>query len=159
MPLHPALVHVPLAAAVLLPTLALATLLWPKRVPVPWSFFPLCQLALSAALYGVMTTGEAEAELLRQVGFPSEPLEAHANLAQISLLGSLVLLFPAALAVRSGRTAILRRALFVLAQTALAASVVLAGRDGGRLVYEHDAPAHRLRALRENNVPNMRKPQ
>ena len=145
MPLHPALVHVPLAAAAILPGLALAVLIWPKRLGVPWSFFPIAQLLLCASLYGVMAAGQSEAELVLQAGFRREILDRHADLAELSVLVSLGVLLPAAWAVRPGRSALARRCFFVLAQLALAFIVVWTGREGGRLVYEHDAPRFRMR--------------
>lgn len=151
MPLHPILVHIPLALALLLPILTTAMLIWPEALRISWKLFPIAQIILCAALYAAMATGEADMSMLIAAGFPREPAEHHASLAQAALVGSLLLLFPAMWTIRSGPGVNARRWFFVLAQATLAAMIVFTGSAGGALVYEHDAPQFRIRAVKKES--------
>ena len=145
LPLHPAIVHLPLALAFVMPALAVwfCWALWTGRPPYPrWATVVALQAILLVAGLAAMNTGEREEDRVERL-VPHAALEQHEALAEqfvwatagTLLLAGLVLLF---------RKPAMRRTLTVatIAGTVVvAASAVRAGRAGGRLVYEHNAGA------------------
>jgi uncharacterized membrane protein len=142
-PLHPALVHVPLGLAMAVPLVALLVLLGTWR-----GWFPRRAWLLVVVLQGVMlvggaaayNTGEKEGDLVGGI-VEDAPVEAHEEAAEVfmlvaagSFVFSLVLLF-----FESNGLVPLG---YVVA-TALAGVVLLLGARlghlGGRLVYIHGA--------------------
>ncbi len=150
MPLHPALVHLPLALGVILPIVTGILMARGPRVTGLWKAVPGLQLLFVAALYAAMASGEADGELIQAAGFPKEPVEAHERLGQAALVAALVAVLPAALAVKTVPRVMLARTALLLVQVCAAVLVLWAGREGGRLVYEHLAPTFRLRALQKD---------
>lgn len=143
MPLHPAIVHLPLALAILMPLVAtgFAWALWTGRIrPRAW----LAVVAFQALLFGsgivATRTGEAEEERVENV-VQESALHAHEELAdQFVWAGGLTL-------VLAGLVLVVRRpaAVRTLAAGVVAATVVVAGMGlrvghaGGQLVYVHGA--------------------
>lgn len=145
LPLHPAVVHLPLALSVLMPVFAIgfAWALWTGRVRThAW----VAVVALQAVLFGsamfATRTGGAEEDRVEGV-VPRSAIHQHEELAEqfvwasgVALgLTGLVLVFRRPLAAR------------VLTLTAVAATAVVAGfglrvgHAGGQLVYVHGAAA------------------
>lgn len=145
MPLHPAIVHLPLALAILMPLLAsgFAWALWTRRArPRAW----LAVVALQALLLGsgivATRTGEAEEDRVERV-VQESALHQHEELAeQFVWAGGLTF-------VLAGLVLVVRRpaAGRALAAAVVAATLVVAalglrvGHAGGQLVYVHGAAA------------------
>lgn len=143
MPLHPAIVHLPLALAILMPLIAssFGWALWSGRIrPRSW----LAVVALQALLFGsgiaATRTGEAEEDRVEHV-VQESALHRHEELAeQFVWAGGLTLLL-------AGLVLIVRRpaGTRALIAAAVAATLVVAalglrvGHAGGQLVYVHGA--------------------
>lgn len=145
MPLHPKLVHLPIALAALMPIMSLGLLLLWIRGILPrrtWFIALTLQAMLVGSAYLALRTGEADEERVEMV-VPAAALEAHEEAAEVFMGGAVVALalFAAAAAVRRERGA------RVLAGGAVVASLVVlalgyrVGEAGGALVYRHGAAA------------------
>lgn len=143
LPLHPKLVHLPIALALLMPVLSAGLLLaWirdllPRRT---WVVAAVLQAVLVASSVAAMRSGEAEEEVVEKV-VAETAIEAHEEAAEAftwTAAGVLVLfvagaVLPGAAAARGAATA-----------ATVATLVVLflgyrTGQAGGGLVYEHGA--------------------
>lgn len=141
--IHPKLVHLPMALAVLMPLLATGLLLswwrgWlPGRV---WWVAVVGQVLLVATGYLALETGEADEERVERV-VAEEHIETHEHAAQEFMLAAAIglALFLAAGLVRRERPA------QALALGALLATLVVlvlgfrVGEAGGALVYKYGA--------------------
>lgn len=145
LPLHPAIVHLPLGLAFIIPALAagFAWALWTGRVrPRAWAVIVVLQLALFGGALVAMSTGEREEDRVEAL-VPDSALEQHEMYADrfvwatgVTLgLATLVLLFRRTVAVRMLASATVAGSLVV------AASAVLVGHAGAKLVYVHNAGA------------------
>jgi uncharacterized membrane protein len=143
MPLHPKLVHLPIALAVLMPLLSLGLLVAWWRGALQrrtWVIVVALQGLLVATGVIGLRTGETDEERVERV-VPEAAIEAHEEAAETFVVGSGVVLAVALLAavVRPERRAL------VLAAAASAGTLVVlllgyrTGEAGGRLVYEHGA--------------------
>lgn len=145
MPLHPKLVHLPIALAVLMPMLSLGLLLAWWRGALPrrtWILVIAFQGLLVASGFAALRTGEQDEERVERV-VPEAAIEAHEEAAELFVIGGGVVF---ALALGAG---VVRRERIALAGAALATAgtvVVLGlgyrtGQAGGELVYRHGAAA------------------
>lgn len=145
LPLHPALVHLPLALAFVMPILAIgfAWASWTERIrPRSWIAVVALQAVLLAAGLVAMNTGEREEDRVERI-VPEAALEQHEEYASqfvwatgvTLVLAALVLVTPKRTIVRSLTVATVAGSLVV------AAAAVRVGDAGGRLVYEHNAGA------------------
>jgi uncharacterized membrane protein len=153
-PLHPLVVHLPLALAILLPLLTAGALLawWKGWLPGrrSWAVIVALQALLTASAWAALQTGQAEGERV-EATVGEGVLEAHEEAAEIFLgtsAGVLVLALLAAL-IPGQRVP---RLVATLALAGMVAATVLAvrvGEAGGDLVFRHGAasayaspPAH-----------------
>jgi uncharacterized membrane protein len=142
-PLHPAVVHLPIALALLVPLVAAFALLAARLGLVPtrgWAFVVLLQALLVASAWLALETGEDEEERAEKV-VAERHIEDHEERAERLMIGAVVGLLALGAGLAPGRTgAVARPAGLVLALgvAALAADV---GHSGGALVYEHGAAA------------------
>ena len=146
MPLHPFLVHLPIALALLMPILAAAALVagWRGWLPVRrvWAAVVALQALLLAGVVVALRSGEAEEERVEAIVSESS-LEQHEVLAQRLLIVTGMVLLVAALplvlrSVRRARAAALLAIFGMLTVTALALQT---GKAGGELAYRHGAAA------------------
>lgn len=149
-PLHPAVVHLPLALAFLLPLIAAAIWLGQSRLRWPENLGLLVvglQLLLTLSSFAVLKTGEIEDELIGD-RLPHAALHEHEEAAEVfawATLGALALsLLPLLLEQR--RLRILLSSAALVAMIVVAGLAVKTGKAGGELVYDHDAPGLRLEA-------------
>jgi uncharacterized membrane protein len=144
-PLHPALVHLPLGLAFLLPllTLGFAWALWKSHIRVrSWLLIVILQAVLLGAGFVAMNTGEREGERVERV-VPHAAIEQHEELAEQFIwttgttlaIASAVLLFRRRAAVRALSAAA------VIGTFVVAAAALRVGHAGGQLVYVHNAGA------------------
>lgn len=143
MPLHPAIVHLPLGLAILMPLIAggFAWALWTGRIrPRAW----LAVVAFQALLFGsgllATRTGEAEEDRVENV-VQESALHAHEELADQFVWGGGLTLVLAGLVLVVRRPAALRTlvAVVVAATVVVAAMGLRVGHAGGQLVYVHGA--------------------
>ena len=145
LPLHPAIVHLPLGLAFVMPVLAIgfAWALWKGRArAASWLTIVALQAVLLGAGLVAMNTGEREEDRAERV-VPKAALHQHEELAEefvwaaggTLLLAALVLVFRRPAASRALATAT------VLGTIVVTASAVRVGHAGGQLVYKHNAGA------------------
>jgi uncharacterized membrane protein len=144
-PLHPALVHIPLGLAFVIPILAigLSWAFWKGRLrPRLWLILVLSLGALLAAGLLALKTGQQEGERIENV-VPETAIETHEEYAEqfLWVTGITLVLAAGVLAVR--RPAAVRALTFatVFGSLAITAMAIRVGHAGGELVYVHNAGA------------------
>ena len=145
LPLHPAIVHLPLGLAFIMPALAIGFgwALWKGRIrPRAWMAIVALQAVLLGAGLVAMNTGEREEHRV-EAAVPEAALEQHeAYAAQfVWAIGATLVLATLVLAFRGGAAARALTLATVAGTVVVAASAVRVGHAGGRLVYEHNAGA------------------
>lgn len=142
-PLHPAVVHFPMALAALLPLSALVGL-WAIRRDGRATHIWAVPLALAVLLTGTgwlaLQTGEQEEERVEEI-VGDDPIHEHEEAAERFLLlsGVVTLLFGAGLA--KGTLGSSARLLATVGSVAVLAAGIQTGHAGGELVYGHNAGA------------------
>lgn len=143
LPLHPKLVHLPIALAILIPVIGAAVLLawwrgrWPRST---WWGVVALQAALLGSGLAARASGETDEERVEKV-VAEAAIEEHEEAADVFLIGAAVAL-AAAIAGGVVRAAGPARA---IAGAAVAATLVVGwlgyrvGAAGGALVYQHGA--------------------
>ena len=145
LPLHPAIVHLPLGLAFVMPALAIwyAWALWNGRAQSrTWATIVALQAVLLGAGLAAMNTGEREEQRVERV-VPDAALEQHEALAEqfVWATGATLLFATLVLVSRRARAARALTTATVVGTLKVAASAVRVGHAGGRLVYEHNAGA------------------
>jgi uncharacterized membrane protein len=142
-PLHPAVVHLPIALAVLLPALALLGAVTIQRRIVPprtWLGVLLLQAVLVGSGWLALETGEAQEERVEQV-VAERHIEDHEERAERFQLAAGVTLAVLAAGLLPGAVGGVARGVSVVATLAVLAAGVQVGHSGGELVYRHGAAA------------------
>jgi uncharacterized membrane protein len=140
-PLHPAVVHMPMALAALVPLLALLGVLVIRSGWLPvraWSAIVLLQALLVGSGALAVTTGEQEEERVEAVVSESR-IEPHEEQAERFLVASAVGLLVSALGLIGGRAGAVARLTTVLVAAGVLAAGIAVGHSGGELVYRHGA--------------------
>ena len=145
LPLHPKIVHLPIALAVLLPLLTSGVLfaIWrdwlPKRA---WTLVVIGQLLLVGSGVLALRTGEDDEERVERV-VPEAVLEAHAEAGERFVWGGGLLLgitlLP--LLLRNRRAVLTTGAVCLAGTFGVLALGYAVGQLGGELVYRHNAAA------------------
>jgi uncharacterized membrane protein len=142
-PLHPAVVHFPIALAVLAPILAVivgAAVRASAVAPRAWALVVLFQALLAGSAWLALETGEREEERVEEVvaeRYIEEHEDAAKRLLALAVLGLVVSLG----GVASGTVGGAARVATVLAGAAALAGAISVGHSGGELVYRHGAGA------------------
>lgn len=143
LPLHPALVHLPLGIVVLLPivTIVLSLLFWRKSIQKPaFILIALLHGILTISSYVAIETGEDEEKRVQKlvgkevVHEHEEKAELFASSTLIPLILTLTLFIPAGIKLFQINLGVL----FVM-QIALVFLAYDVGHSGGELVYRHGA--------------------
>lgn len=140
-PLHPAMVHLPIALAVLMPALALLTAVVIRMKVVPprtWIAVLLLQAALVGSGWMALETGEEQEDRVEHV-VAERHIEEHEELAERFQLAGIVALVIVGAGLLPGATGGLARGAAVLATLAVLAAGVQVGHSGGELVYRYGA--------------------
>lgn len=140
-PLHPAVVHLPIALAVVVPGLAVLGTLLIHRGFLParsWGLVVLLQALLVGSGWLALETGEEEEERVERV-VAERHIEAHEEAAERFLIVAAVGLLATAAGLLPRRAGALGRGIGTLATFAALAAGVSVGHSGGALVYEHGA--------------------
>jgi uncharacterized membrane protein len=148
-PLHPAIVHIPLGLAVVIPLVALVMVWAVYRGKLPSRAFALV-LGLQAIVVGAgfvaMNTGEADEERVERV-VPESAIEEHEEAGELFVWVSVVTLVLAGLATFTRKRASTSLMLATATAGILAAGLGLrAGHEGGELVYVHGAASAHTQA-------------
>lgn len=140
-PLHPAVVHLPIALAVLIPGLALLGILMIHKGFLPsrsWALIVLLQVLLVGSGWLARETGEDQEERVERV-VAERHIEAHEEAAErffrLATLGLLVV----GVGLLPGRTGTIGRVAGTVVTLAVLAAGVSVGHSGGELVYKHGA--------------------
>jgi uncharacterized membrane protein len=141
--LHPKIVHMPIALAVLIPFLSAGVLLawWRSWLPRrTWLVALSLQGVLVASSFAALQTGEADEEAVEAV-VPERFIEAHEEAAEVFMwaAAAALLLFLGASAVRDERLAGGLATASVVAAFVVLGLGYRVGEAGGALVYEHGA--------------------
>lgn len=140
-PLHPAVVHLPLALAVLMPLLSLLAALSiradaaPRRV---WLVILLLQALLVGSAWFAGETGEEQDERVERI-VAERHIEAHHEAAERMLLAAAVVLAIAAAGLLGGGPGGVARIATVVASLVVLAAALQVGHRGGELVYRYGA--------------------
>jgi uncharacterized membrane protein len=145
LPLHPALVHVPLGLAFVLPALAIgfSWALWTGRTRSrAWLTIVLLQAVLLGAGLVALNTGQHEEERV-EFTVPKAAIETHEAYAELFLwttggtlaVAAIVLFLRHPVAIRTLTT------VTVLGTFLVAGAALRVGHAGGQLVYVHNAGA------------------
>jgi hypothetical protein len=145
LPLHPKLVHLPIALAVIVP-LVMAGLLatwWRGALPRrTWWIAAALQALLVVSGLAALQSGEADEERV-EGAVPEAAIEAHEEAAEGFLIGAAIVLVVAVGAgvVRGRGAALGLAALASVGSLAVLGLGYRTGDAGGRLVYQHGAAA------------------
>ena len=140
-PLHPAVVHLPIALALLIPLVAFAALLAARGGWLPvraWGFVVLLQACLVGSAWLAMETGEEEEERVERV-VAERHIEDHEESAERMLWAAGIALLVIAAGFAPGRAGALARPLGFALSLGVLALAVDVGHTGGELVYRHGA--------------------
>ena len=145
LPLHPAIVHLPLGLAFVIPMLAIGFVwaLWTGRVRArAWVTIVALQTVLLGGGLLAMNTGEGEEHRVEAV-VPDAALEQHEEYAEQFVWAAAITLLIAGLVLAAPQRPVARSlAVATVAGTLIVAGAALrVGHAGGRLVYVHNAGA------------------
>lgn len=142
-PLHPAVVHLPIALAALVPLFVLLGIL-ARRLGFPpgrtWALVVVLQALLYAAATYAERTGEAQEDRVEPV-VGEAALERHEEAGERAVLFAGIAAGVALLGFLPGRIGHAARLAAFLAALVVFAAVALAGSSGGDLVWRHGAAA------------------
>jgi len=140
-PLHPAVVHLPIALAVLTPLFALLAALAIRARAVPqrtWLAVVLLQVLLVGSGWLAEQTGHDQEERVEKV-VAERHVEEHEENAERFLIAGGVTLALVGCGLLAGTAGGVARAVSVAATLIVLAAAVPLGHSGGELVYRHGA--------------------
>lgn len=140
-PLHPAVVHLPIALTLLVPVFTVGTLIAIRRGARPlraWGITTALLATLSLSAWVSLETGDDEEEKVEQV-VPETALETHEEAAEAFLALLLVVLGIAGVGLLNGRVGSAARFVAAAGTLALVVAGYNVGHSGGLLVYEYAA--------------------
>jgi uncharacterized membrane protein len=140
-PLHPAVVHLPIALALLVPLVALFALLAARLGFVDargWAFVVLLQVILVGTAWLSLETGEDQEERVEKV-VAERHIEDHEERAERLMWGASIALVVSAAGLVRGRIGAAARLLGLALSLGVAWLAADAGHSGGLLVYQHGA--------------------
>lgn len=140
-PLHPAVVHLPIALAVLLPAFVLlgVVAIHARWVPArAWLVVVVLQGLLVGAGWAALETGEAQEDRVEEV-VAERVIEEHEEAAERFQAMAWLALGVVAAGLLPGAAGSVGRGVALLATLAVLAAGVQVGHSGGELVYRHGA--------------------
>ncbi|MDJ0786888.1 MAG: hypothetical protein QNK05_08755 [Myxococcota bacterium] len=140
-PLHPAVVHLPIALALLVPIFAVSSVLQARLTGSAgrsWLVVVALQVLLVGSGWMAVETGEHEEERVEAV-VAERPIEAHEEAGERFQLAGAAALVLIGAGLAPGRAGGAARGLALVATLVVLFLGIEAGRLGGELVYEHGA--------------------
>jgi len=140
-PLHPAVVHLPMALTLLLPLFVFGSLWAIRRGSAPrvaWGVTAALFAALALSAWVAVETGEDTAEQVERV-VTEETVETHEERAEAFQLMSAVMLGVALVGFAPGRAGQAARLTSAVGSVVLLGAGWQVGHSGGALVYQHGA--------------------
>jgi uncharacterized membrane protein len=140
-PLHPAVVHLPIALAILAPLLALLVVLAIRRGILParaWAGIVLLQALLAGSAWLAIETGEDQEERVEKV-VAERHIEEQEESAERLLTLSVAVLAGSVAGLLGGAAGGVGRIATLAAGAAALAAAAVTGHSGGELVYRHGA--------------------
>ncbi len=140
-PIHPAIVHLPIALAVLLPFFTLVGLVAIQTKALPqraWAGVVFLGLILVLTSWMALETGEQDEERVEKV-VAEQVIEEHEEAAEGFMVLGAVLFFVTMAGLAPGKAGLLARGASVVLALGVLASGIQVGHRGGALVYEHGA--------------------
>lgn len=140
-PLHPAIVHFPIALAILTPLLAALVFGAIRAGAAPagsWAVVVLAQLLLAGSAWLAVETGEDQEDTVEKV-VAERYVDAHHDAAERFLTVAVAAAVVSAAGLLAGRRGTIGRIATLAAGVAVIVMIVPAGSSGGALVYEHGA--------------------
>lgn len=140
-PLHPAVVHLPIALTLLVPVFAVGALIAIRRGARPlraWGVTTALLATLSLSAWVSIETGEQQEDRVEQV-VPERAISAHEDAAESFLAHSLLVMLIAGVGLMNGKVGTAARLAAAVGTVALVVSGYNVGHSGGELVYEHGA--------------------
>lgn len=140
-PLHPAIVHLPMALAVLIPVFAVGSLWAIKQGARPfraWGVAVALFCALSLSSWAALETGEDADEKVESI-VPESAIGAHEEAAEQFLILSVIVLGVAAVGLFKGKAGGIARGAATVGTLGLLVSGWNVGHSGGGLVYKYGA--------------------
>ncbi len=141
LPMHPALVHLPIAFALLLPLLALVTAVAIARGWLParsWSLVVLVHVLLAVSAWRAEEAGHEDEERVEKI-VAREPIERHEERGERFVLFAGGTLLVTAAGLLAGSAGNLARGAAVVLAAGLTVAAIRTGESGGELVYHHGA--------------------
>jgi uncharacterized membrane protein len=140
-PLHPSLVHVPIALAVLMPFILIGLLIFIRRGSLPagaWWIGVLLQATLVIGSLSAIASGHKEEERVEDA-VPHESIEKHEHLAGAMTAGGLVVLVLSAAALRKTKATTMLQIASIAVAFVVMNLAAATGHEGGELVFKHGA--------------------
>lgn len=140
-PLHPAIVHFPMALAVLLPLLTIcgAVAIHLKLLPTrAWASVALLSLVLVLTSWMALETGEEEEERVERI-VAEQVIEEHEEAAEFFMILGAVLFFVTLAGLMDNQIGGGSRIASALLALCVLGAGLQVGHLGGALVYEHGA--------------------
>lgn len=140
-PLHPAVVHLPMALAVLLPLFAVGALVAIRRgasVRTSWGLLVVMTAMLAGSALVAKETGEDQEDRVEEV-VPEAALHGHEEAADRFLVVVIAVLAVSALGLRRDRLGQAARVVATIGTVGVLAAGWAVGEAGGKLVYQHGA--------------------
>ena len=142
-PLHPAVVHLPIALVLLLPLVAIGALVAIRRGARPvvaWGLTLLVLASLVASASVATETGERQEERVEEI-VGDAPMHAHEEAAEAFLMLAFGVLVIATPGLRRGAIGRMARMAGLAGAFGLVGAGWNVGHSGGALVYQHGAAA------------------
>lgn len=140
-PLHPAVVHLPIALTVLVPAFAVGALVAIRRGARPvraWGITTALLATLSLSAWVSLETGADQEDRVERV-VTEQAIHSHEEAAEAFLALSLLVLVIAGAGLLNGRIGTGARLAATVGTLALIVAGYRVGHSGGALVYQHGA--------------------